>query len=76
MTRSDYSIKDYEHKVNGRVLCKQHGLLRCSECAYVDDLEKKNKRYRKTIEETLQAMGMVDRQKYGKTLEQALEESE
>lgn len=35
-----------------------------------------NKRYREAIEETLQAMGVVDRQKYGKTLERALEESE
>ena len=31
-----------------------------------------NKRYREAIEETLQAMGMVDRQKYGSKLEKAL----
>lgn len=31
-----------------------------------------NQRYREAIEETLQAMGMVDRQKYGKKLERAL----
>ena len=51
MTRSNYLIKDYEHMVNGRVLCKEHGLIRCSECAYVDDLEKQNKRYREALEE-------------------------
>ena len=35
-----------------------------------------NKRYREAIEETLQAMGMVDRQEYGKTLERVLEVEE
>jgi len=70
-------MQDYEYKdEGGRFLCGLHHRIRCDECRYVSDLRDENKRYRKVIEETLQAMGMVDRQKYGKTLEQALEESE
>lgn len=38
----------------------------------IPKLEQQNKRYREAIEETLQAMGMVDRQKYGSKLEKAL----
>ena len=50
---------------------------------YLETLERKlesctiqNRRYREAIEETLQAMGMVDRQEYGKTLERVLEVEE
>jgi len=33
-------MKQYEYKDDGgRVLCKSHHMLRCSECAHVDDLE-------------------------------------
>ena len=42
----------------------------------VEELEQQNEHYREAIEETLQAMGMVDRQKYGKTLERVLEVEE
>ncbi len=50
MTENNYLVRDYEEKVNGRILCKQHGLLRCSDCAYIDDLEKENNRYREKFE--------------------------
>lgn len=39
----------------------------------IDELEQQNKRYREVIEETLQTMGVVDKQRYGKVLEGALE---
>ena len=39
-------MESYEYKdVGGRVLCKQHHMLRCSECDYVDELKDKNKQY-------------------------------
>ncbi len=44
-------MKSYEYKDSGgRNLCKQHHMLRCSECFYVDVLERENKRYREFIE--------------------------
>ncbi|MBW8350761.1 hypothetical protein K0H71_15095 [Bacillus sp. IITD106] len=47
-------MKSYEYKDNGgRNLCKQHHMLRCSECFYVDVLERENKRYREAIEQML-----------------------
>ena len=69
--------KDYEHKVNGRVLCINHGLLRCSECDYVYDLEQQNKRYRGALKE----IRKISKEDYFKTdifiiADEALEESE
>jgi len=55
VSRSSYLIKDFEHRVNGRVLCIEYGLLRCSECAYVDGLEKQNKRYREAMQKGINA---------------------
>lgn len=44
-------MKSYEYKDSGgRNLCKQHHMLRCSECFYVGVLERENKRYREALE--------------------------
>lgn len=42
-------MKDYEFEENGRILCKRHGLIRCSECQEIDDLYKGNQRYKKAL---------------------------
>lgn len=40
----------------------------------IDDLKEQNERYRKVIKETLAAFGVIEKQKYGRTLERSLEE--
>lgn len=51
-------MKSYEYKDDGRrVLCKQHHMLRCSECDYVDGLKQQNNRYEEKLEE-IEVMGL------------------
>lgn len=48
-------MKQYEElDSGGRVVCKTHGMLRCSECEYVDELEQENKWYRETLKKYAQ----------------------
>lgn len=46
-------MKPYEYITNGRVLCVNHNMLRCSECEYVHDLEEENKRYQSALKKIL-----------------------
>ncbi|QTY16925.1 hypothetical protein [Virgibacillus pantothenticus] len=41
---------EYEDE-GGRTLCKQHHKIRCSECFYVDVLERENQRYKQALED-------------------------
>src|SRR5690625_1280832 len=34
-------MNKYELNINGRELCKRHRKLRCGECEYIDELEKR-----------------------------------
>ncbi|MFU0790676.1 MAG: hypothetical protein ACFWT6_12055 [Virgibacillus proomii] len=45
-------MQSYEYEdEGGRTLCKQHHKIRCSECFYVDVLERENQRYKQALEE-------------------------
>lgn len=44
------SLKEYESDQGGRALCKRHSMLRCSECRYIDELEKEVEKYREALE--------------------------
>lgn len=54
---TDREMKIYEYKDSGgRNLCKQHHMLKCSECFYVDILEQKYKRYRRGLRRILELL--------------------
>lgn len=42
-------MKSYEYESGGRILCKSHNMLRCGECAYVEELEEENEVMRNAL---------------------------